>query len=102
MKRNQAIKMLREWHEECIKAATALKKPYHAIVDESERTYSEGTTFSYSACIWDEERNEPAVERRWGYIYSFWSDDTCNEVYNDCLAGFKSDIEKLTKTRQTA
>lgn len=95
MKRQQAIKMLHAWHEDCIKAAKSLPKNYHAIVDTYERTFSSGTMFSYSACIWDEEKSKPALDRRWGYIYSFRTDETNVEEYNDLLEGFKADVERI-------
>lgn len=95
MKRQQAIKMLNAWHEECIKAAKALPAPFHAIVEEQERTYTEGTTYKYEASIWNEEERTSATEYRGDCIYYFRTDKTNINIFNDALAAFKADVERI-------
>lgn len=95
MKRNQAIKMLRQWHEECIKAAKAIKAPYSVIVKTEERTYPTGTTFYCEARVWDEERNEPVTENREAKLYGWREDEVNIEEYNDLLVAFKADVSKV-------
>ena len=97
MKRNQAIKMLRQWHEECIKAAKGLPTGYHAIVETQERTYSEGTAYLYQAVIYDETSEDAAFARRWNNIYAFRSDDENIAIFNENLEAFKADAAKLKK-----
>lgn len=95
MKRNQAIKMLRQWHEECIKAAKALPAPFHAIVEEQERTYTDGTCYKYEAGVWQEDISEPATPTRRGDMYSFYSDEDNIANYNEQLEAFKADVERI-------
>lgn len=97
MKREQAINMLRQWHEECIEAAKGLPTGYQAIVETQERTYSDGTAYQYEAVIWDEAAEDKATARRWNSIYAFRSDDENIAIYNENLEAFKTDAAKLKK-----
>lgn len=95
MKRQQAIKMLRMWHEECIKAAKALPAPFHALVEEQERTYTDGTTYKYRACVWNEEEKTNATRDRGDYIYHFRTDETNIRIFNEELDAFKADLGRI-------
>ena len=95
MKRNQAIKMLRQWHEECIKAAKNLPAPFHAIVEEQERTYNSGTAFQYEAVVWNEDAMDRVTVRRWDNIYHFRSDEENTAIFNEKLEAFKADVAKV-------
>ena len=97
MKRNQAIKMLRQWHEECIEAAKALPTGYYAIVEERERTCG---TFHGTAVVWDGETMREASEWRKCAFYEDLTDEEDIAAFNENLEAFKADVKKVAEHKK--
>lgn len=87
--------MLRQWHEECIKAAKNLPAPFIAIVEQQERTYSDGTAYGYEAFVWNEDTSAHVTEIRYDNIYHFRSDEENTAIFNEKLEAFKADVAKV-------
>jgi hypothetical protein len=94
MKREQAIEMLRQWHEECIEAAKGLPAGYYAIVEERERTCG---TFHGTAVVWDGETMREASEWRKCAFYEDLTDEEDIAAFNENLEAFKADVKKVAE-----
>lgn len=97
MKRQEAIRALRRFHEEAIKAGKGLPAPYIVCVETRENTYADGTAYGFSARLWNDQANGPVGNDHRGNFYAFWSDEKNSEQMTAVLEAFKAEVEQLKR-----